>query len=87
MIRPHIEVHEDHLYEKCQHCHLFVFENTSEGPGVAEYVHSSRGDAADDRIESTHDAEPSGLVANLATWMVFGPAEMRERFVTIPQDI
>ena len=86
MIRD--DVHDpkllDHVFEKCQHCHLFVDENYAyDGkPDTAEFVHLSRGDAADERIEGTHDAEPSGLKANLATWMVYGPPEMRERFIT-----
>lgn len=89
MIRGDIETYSSRLYEKCQHCPLFVEVNEAwhGQPGVARFAHSSRGDAADERIESTHDAEPSGLLATLPTWMVYGPSEMRERFVTIPQEV
>jgi hypothetical protein len=87
VIRP--DVHDskylEYVYEKCQHCHLFVDKNDGQ-PGTAEFVHLSRGDAADERIEASHDAEPSGLKANLATWMVYGPPEMRERFITEPRE-
>lgn len=74
----------DVLYEKCLHCHLFVEPNSSWDEyqtGVTRFVHLSRGNAADERFED-HDAEPSGLLANLATWRIFGPSAMRERFVT-----
>ena len=71
-------------YEKCRDCHLFVEPNPSYGPpspGIAEFVHLSRGNDADERLED-HEAVPSGMKANLATWQVFGPVAMRERFVT-----
>ena len=80
----------DALYEKCAHCHLFVEVNTfasgGDGDGrtplepIAGYDHLHRGDDADEEVISTHEATPSGLVANLATWKTFGPLEMRQRF-------
>lgn len=89
MIRDHIEDYGGRLYEKCQHCHLFVEVNAAysplDVPVVAQFVHSSRGDTADERLED-HEAEPSGLLATLPTWMVYGPSAMRERFVTIPKE-
>jgi hypothetical protein len=75
-----------YLYEKCKHCHLFVEPNssfvdsTAQYP-IAEYVHLHRGDEADEALDSTHEARPSGLKANLLTWMEFGPAAMQRRFV------
>src|SRR4051794_33022429 len=73
---------EGQLYEKCGLCPLFIFENSAYGDAenLAEYIHSARGDAADERYED-HDATPSGFIATLNTWRVFGPSEMRERFV------
>lgn len=81
------------LYEKCAHCHLFI-ESNGEIPateadrgGIAEYVHLTRGDAADNAIEETHDATPSGMRATLAVWKAFGPLAMRQRFDDyVPQD-
>lgn len=74
------------LHEKCVHCHLFVEANDDDDVenGAAEYVHLSRGDAADERFED-HEAGPSGLIATLDTWRIFGPSAMRERFVTRPE--
>lgn len=71
-------------YEKCRDCHLFVDPNSAYEPGsdIAEFIHLARGNAADDAIEETHDAVPSGMRANIPTWQVFGPVAMRERFVT-----
>jgi hypothetical protein len=76
----------DDLYEKCAHCHLFVFDNPAadDGPDIARYIHGARGNDADERLDADHTPEPSGLVANLDTWKVFGPSTMRERFVTHP---
>lgn len=73
----------DHFYEKCRDCYLFVEPNdSSPGAGIAEFVHLTRGNDADNAVEGTHDAVPSGMKANLPTWQVFGPVAMRERFVT-----
>lgn len=70
------------LYEKCLHCHLFVELNEahlSPGNGTAEYVHLAR--EGDEHIDASHEPRPSGLVAPLDTWLVYGPAEMRARFM------
>lgn len=71
------------LYEKCQHCHLFVEENHVE-PGnpldLALHIHMHRGDEADEEIIATHDAEPSGQIATIETWKEFGPTAMLKRF-------
>lgn len=67
-------------YEKCAHCHLFVEPNDVEGEGFAEYVHLTRGDEADELIESTHEAQPSGEIHTLEWWKEWGPAEMVVRF-------
>jgi hypothetical protein len=72
-------VWQDVLYEKCRLCHLFIAPNEPENPEVADYVHLTRGDAADELLE-THPATPSGFKATLDTWKVFGPTAMRERF-------
>jgi hypothetical protein len=77
-----------HTVEKCAHCHLFVESNdaVSVEQGFAEYIHLSRGDEADEAIEGTHEAKPSGLIATLDTWKQFGPLEMRKRFTDyVPQ--
>lgn len=77
------------LAEKCKHCHLFIEENASltgmtpeaaREFRVAEFLHLYRGDDADEKIEGTHDAEPSGMIATLSVWREFGPLEMRMRF-------
>ena len=71
------------LYEKCADCHLFVEPNDVdpiEGWTLAPYVHLHRGDAADEAIEETHEAKPSGMKANVATWKAYGPIAMRQRF-------
>jgi hypothetical protein len=68
------------LYEKCHDCHLFVVPNEVGGEGIAEYVHLTRGDAADDLLDSTHDPRPSGMLATLPAWRVYGPPAMRARF-------
>ena len=70
------------LYEKCSFCHLFVELNEDSDPDIAGFIHLTRGDDADDLIESTHDAQPSGMRATLDTWKTYGPIEMRERFYT-----
>ena len=68
--------------QKCAHCHLFIEPNDVEdADGIAPYVHLTRGDEADDLIESTHDAEPSGEIHPLEWWKEYGPAEMRARFM------
>lgn len=66
---------------KCAHCHLFIERNHDydEYPALAEYVHLTRGDAADNEIEASHDAQP-GQSQTLAWWKVHGPPEMRARF-------
>lgn len=76
------EVSADILYEKCLHCPLFVFDNPAndDGPNVAAFMHSSRGDEWDERYDEDHEATPSGLKATLLTWRVYGPVEMRVRF-------
>lgn len=73
------------LVEKCMHCHLFVEANDDDDveQGAADYVHLTRGDEADERFED-HEAKPSGLIATLDTWRIFGPSAMRERFITRP---
>lgn len=63
------------LYEKCAYCALFVEDDNG------QYHHLSRGDDADDAIEASHDATPSGLIATLATWRTIGPPDVRARFV------
>lgn len=70
----------DVLYEKCAGCHLFIEPNPSGGDGVAGYLHLHRGDAADEALDASHAARPSGMKATLATWRTFGPAPMRARF-------
>lgn len=75
------------MYTKCAHCHLFVEENysaySSDGTvhtEYAAYVHLHRGDAADEELDGTHDAEPSGESHPLDYWRVHGPDAMRARF-------
>lgn len=70
------------LYEKCAHCHLFIEANDDavDDPTLAAYLHLSRGDEADEAIESTHDAAPSGDRRTIADWKQSGPAAMRARF-------
>src|SRR4051794_190099 len=70
-------------YQRCAHCHLFVERNPFRGdsPGLAEWVHLTRGDAADDEVESSHEAAPSGEVHDLDWWREHGPAMVRLRFV------
>lgn len=67
------------LYQKCAYCHLFI-ERQDEYPGQAEYVHLTRGDDADEAIDSTHEAWPSGQFGTLELWMQFGSPAMRARF-------
>lgn len=84
MTKPLID--DSTLYEKCAHCHLFITDNPSYGgdnydrDDIAEFDHLDRGDEADEAITSTHEAKPSGMRANLATWRKFGPAAMVARF-------
>lgn len=72
----------DTLYTLCEvtDCPFFVEENPSYGdyPGLAEYVHLTRGDEADDARDD-HDAVP-GMTASLAHWQASGPERVRERF-------
>ncbi len=78
--------YDEHLYEKCRYCHLFVEPNEAYAPGqnIATHVHLARGDDADEKLDADHDPTPSGLRATLDTWRVFGPWQMRERFVVLP---
>jgi len=78
---------EDYLYEKCALCHLFIEPNDSiEGRNpeyeatLALYLHNHRGDEADEALDESHEATPSGMKATLATWQAYGPPEMRARF-------
>lgn len=77
---------DEQLYEKCRFCHLFVEPNEAYVPGenIATHVHLARGDDADEKLDADHDPTPSGLRATLDTWRVFGPWQMRERFVVLP---
>jgi hypothetical protein len=72
------------FYEKCADCHLFVEPNDVEPvkgvDDIALYIHLHRGDEADEAIDETHEAKPSGMKANLATWKAYGPQKMKERF-------
>jgi len=69
------------LYEKCSDCHLFVEPNyATPREGVAPYVHLHRGDEADEALDESHEARPSGMFANLAAWRAYGPQAMRLRF-------
>lgn len=86
---PTIDDHETSLYEKCADCHLFVEPNESAfdsdgnritAPEIAGYVHLHRGDDADEALDESHEARPSGMKATLSTWRVYGPEAMRERF-------
>jgi hypothetical protein len=69
------------LYEKCDGCHLFI-EPNDEGPEFAQYVHLHRGNDADETLDQSHQAAPSGRKANLLTWKTYGPLAMRERFTS-----
>lgn len=67
--------------EKCGLCHLFIHENETYGdPTLAPYLHSHRGDEADEALDATHEAQPSGQIETLATWMRIGPPQMLARF-------
>src|SRR5690606_9199057 len=70
------------LYEKCADCHLFVEKNDDYQPdsGIAEYAHLHRGDEADEELDGSHEARPSGMKANLPAWKEFGPPAMLKRF-------
>ena len=68
-------------YEKCADCHLFIEENDTGGDAsLAEYVHLHRGDEADDALDASHEARPSGQIKTLDTWKRTGPPEMIARF-------
>lgn len=72
-------------YEKCAHCHLFVMPNPSIADptnleGLAPHLHLHRDDEADEALDESHEAEPSGQKATLSTWEQFGPLAMRQRF-------
>ena len=75
---------DESLYERCAHCHLFVEDNQPEADWVAPYAHLHRGDDADEAIDASHQATPSGMVATLATWRTYGPEAMRARFTVTP---
>lgn len=78
------EIGPEVLYEKCADCHLFVEPNDVEpieGMTFADYIHLHRGDDADNALDESHEAKPSGMLANLNTWKAYGPPEMKERFV------
>ncbi|MEO6156504.1 MAG: hypothetical protein ABIQ39_02620 [Ilumatobacteraceae bacterium] len=68
------------LYEKCEHCHLFVEDDE----GVLMHLH--RGDEADEAIDATHEPTLSGLFGTLDTWKRYGPPAMRARFVSDDAD-
>jgi hypothetical protein len=80
----------DTLYEKCADCHLFVEPNDVEAhwelgareSDIAPYIHLHRGDEADEAIDESHEATPSGMKANLATWKAYGPLAMKRRFTS-----
>ena len=69
-------------YEKCKHCHLFIEDNyvADEDEGLAPFVHLHRGDEADEALDATHEAEPSGEIHTLDYWREHGPEAMRARF-------
>ena len=74
-------------YEKCAHCHLFIEENEAHGdPVIAEYVHLHRGDTADEALDASHEARPSGQIKTLDDWERTGPPEMIARFNTVAPD-
>lgn len=74
----------DYVSEKCAHCHLFIGDSGNSedeiAEGLAEYIHHSRGDDADEAIELSHDAAPSGQRRPLSWWKANGPAAMVARF-------
>lgn len=74
----------ERLSRKCAHCHLFVEEQDEEdiADGAARFIHLHRGDDADEALDETHEAEPEpGPGAPLTWWKLFGPAQMRARFI------
>lgn len=77
---------DEPLYEKCADCHLFVEPNDVEPiegmSDIAPYIHLHRGDEADEALDETHEAKPSGMKANIATWKAYGPQAMKERFTS-----
>ncbi len=71
-------------YEKCAHCHLFIWPNTSfdlyPDAGYAEWDHlADLDDESELATDESHDAAPSGEVHTLDYWRQYGPAEMRAR--------
>lgn len=72
------------MYEKCAHCHLFIEANDDavEYPemGFAAFVHLHSGSVADEELDGSHDAAPSGVIMSLDDWRVQGPAPMLARF-------
>lgn len=62
------------LYEQCNRCHLFI-EHDDNG-----YAHLHRGDVADEALDESHEAEPSGKIHTLAWWRINGPQAMKDRF-------
>ncbi len=68
------------VFTKCNNCHLFVELNHGAGPDEAQWIHLSRGDDADEKIECTHDAGPGADSHPLNWWRANGPAAMRARF-------
>ncbi len=67
-------------YTQCRGCHLFVEPNHGSDPHEAQWIHLSRGDDADEKIENTHDAGPGAESHPLDWWRANGPAAMRARF-------
>ncbi len=68
------------VFTQCASCHLFVEPNHGADPDEAQWIHLSRVDDADEKIEGTHDAEPSAESHPLEWWRANGPAAMRARF-------
>lgn len=70
-------------YEKCGACHLFIEPNFDHetDPSLAAFLHLHTGSKADEALEATHDAIPSGEVHGLGYWREAGPQEMRARFI------
>lgn len=69
------------LYEKCQHCDLFIEANDDRGEDIAAYLHLvNDGNPGDVATDETHEPEPSAMLATLEVWRTYGPAGMRARF-------
>lgn len=68
-------------------CPFFIERNSDhdEDPTLAEYIHLTRGNDADDLLED-HDAIP-GDTHTLDWWMEHGPFRVRERFTDVPLDV